>query len=106
VRQPCRAFWRGSFLFTTNIGPRRRTTIEPGRAFSPRSEFLTFMISLQRFLSAPVTTSLVRSFRPAGRASRDIEDLPRWRLWPLHVVPICAAQLMSIEAALAAPNGG
>jgi hypothetical protein len=44
ARQPCRAFWRGSFLFTTNVRPRRRTTIEPGRTFSPRSEFLTFMI--------------------------------------------------------------
>jgi hypothetical protein len=31
-------------LFTTNVRPRRRTTIEPGRAFSARSEFLTFMI--------------------------------------------------------------
>jgi hypothetical protein len=70
VRQPCRAFWRGSFLFTTNVRRRRRTTIEPGRAFSLRSEFLTFMISPLRFLSAHVTTSLARSF-PRQCASRD-----------------------------------
>jgi hypothetical protein len=44
ARQPWRAFWRGSFLFTTNVRPRRRTTIEPGRTFSRRSEFLTFMM--------------------------------------------------------------
>jgi Pyridoxamine 5'-phosphate oxidase len=35
ARQPCRAFWRGSCL---------HATIEPGRTFSPRTEFLTFMI--------------------------------------------------------------
>jgi hypothetical protein len=53
-------------LFTTNVRPRRRTTIEPGRTFSPRSEFLTFMIYSLAF-SAPVTTSSARSFRPARR---------------------------------------
>jgi hypothetical protein len=89
--QPCRAFWRGSFLFTTNVRPRRRTTIEPGRAFSPRSEFLTFIVRSLCLLSTLVTTSLARSF-PSGRAGPGYlrtccccRTLPQ--LWALHVAP-------------------
>jgi hypothetical protein len=50
LAQPWRVLRRGSFLFTTNERPRRRTTIEPGRAFSPRNEFLTFIDVLLWFV--------------------------------------------------------
>jgi hypothetical protein len=83
-------------LFTTNVRPRRRTTIEPGRAFSPRSEFLTFIMRSLCFLSALVTTSLARSF-PSGRAGPGYlrtccccRTLPQ--LWALHLVPFGRAE--------------
>ena len=44
-RHPWRAFHRGWRLFTMNVRPPRRTTLEPAFCFNDRSEFLTFIAS-------------------------------------------------------------
>src|SRR5207237_8599091 len=44
-RQPWRAFHRGWRLLTTNVCPRRRTTVDPGWVFNDFSELRTFICS-------------------------------------------------------------